>query len=109
MTGAWNKEEEEELTRIVAEMTIQQGKDFDNDVFWGIVSDRMGNRRGRQQCRIKWHVDVVLLWYWADEVFRTDSLSKTVKNEGQKPRWSSQDAYILVHKSVFPCFIGARG
>lgn len=31
---------------------------------------------------------------------RTDSLSKTVKNEGQKPRWSQQDAYILVHKCV---------
>lgn len=29
---------------------------------------------------------------------RTDALSKTVKNEGQKPRWSQQDAYILVHK-----------
>lgn len=82
VTGPWSKEEEEELTRIVTEMTIQQGKDLDNDVFWGIVSDRMGNRRGRQQCRIKW----------------TDSLSKTVKNEGQKPRWSPQDAYILVHK-----------
>ncbi|KAL4076126.1 hypothetical protein J3A83DRAFT_4225101 [Scleroderma citrinum] len=82
VTGPWSKVEEDELTRIVAEMTIQQGKDFDNDVFWGIVSDRMGNRRGRQQCRIKW----------------TDSLSKTVKNEGQKPRWSPQDAYILVHK-----------
>lgn len=82
VTGPWSKEEEEELTRIVAEMTVQQGRDLDNDVFWGLVSDRMGNRRGRQQCRIKW----------------TDSLSKTVKNEGQKPRWSPQDAYILVHK-----------
>lgn len=29
---------------------------------------------------------------------RTDALSKTVKNEGQKPRWSQQDAFILVHK-----------
>ncbi|KAH7914403.1 hypothetical protein BJ138DRAFT_1143950 [Hygrophoropsis aurantiaca] len=82
ITGAWTKEEEDELTKIVTEMTVQQGKDIDNDVFWGKVSDRMMNRRGRQQCRIKW----------------TDSLSKTVKNEGQKPRWSPQDAYILVHK-----------
>ncbi|KAF8450523.1 hypothetical protein L210DRAFT_3520708 [Boletus edulis BED1] len=82
ITGPWSKEEEEELTKIVTEMTVNQGKDFDNDVFWGIVSEKMGNRRGRQQCRIKW----------------TDSLSKTVKNEGQKPRWSPQDAYILVHK-----------
>jgi hypothetical protein len=25
-------------------------------VFWGRVSERMGGRRGRQQCRIKWSV-----------------------------------------------------
>lgn len=52
--GHWKKEEEEELTRIVTEMTTNQGKDFDNDVFWGQVAERMGNKRGRQQCRIKW-------------------------------------------------------
>ena len=28
VTGAWSKEEEESLTRIVAEMTIQQAKVF---------------------------------------------------------------------------------
>jgi Myb-like DNA-binding protein REB1 len=54
MLGPWKTEEEEQLTRIVTEMTIQQGKDIDNDVFWGKVSERMGNKRGRQQCRIKW-------------------------------------------------------
>ncbi|KAF9569102.1 hypothetical protein CPC08DRAFT_624330 [Agrocybe pediades] len=82
VTGHWSKEEEEELTRIVTDMTVKQGKNIDNDVFWGKVSELMGGKRGRQQCRIKW----------------TDALSKTVKNEGQKPRWSQQDAFILVHK-----------
>ena len=33
-------------------------------------------------------------------IHRTDALSKTVKNEGQKPRWSPQDGFILVHKLV---------
>ncbi|EMD40423.1 hypothetical protein CERSUDRAFT_44910 [Gelatoporia subvermispora B] len=80
--GPWSKEEEAELTRIVTEMTVEQGKDMDNDVFWGVVSERMGGRRGRQQCRIKW----------------TDSLSPQVKNMGEKPRWGQLDAYILVHK-----------
>ncbi|THH05912.1 hypothetical protein EW146_g9771 [Bondarzewia mesenterica] len=80
--GVWSKEEEDILTQIVTEMTVNQGKDPDNDVFWGVISRRMGNKRGRQQCRIKW----------------LDSLSKTVKNQGQKPRWSLVDAYILVHK-----------
>ncbi|THH02150.1 hypothetical protein EW026_g649 [Hermanssonia centrifuga] len=83
-TGTWTKEEEIELTRIVSELTIQQGKDIDNDIFWGVVSQRMGGRRGRQQCRIKW----------------TDSLSTQLKNDGSKPRWSQLDAYILVHKFV---------
>ncbi|KAF9481820.1 hypothetical protein BDN70DRAFT_802572 [Pholiota conissans] len=82
ITGHWSAEEEEKLTRIVTDMTIKQGKDIDNDVFWGKVSELMGGTRGRQQCRIKW----------------TDALSKTVKNEGRKPRWSPQDAFILVHK-----------
>ncbi|KAH9899527.1 hypothetical protein C8Q73DRAFT_637876 [Cubamyces lactineus] len=81
-TGAWSKEEEEELTRIVTEMTVEQGKDIDNDIFWGVVSKRMGGKRGRQQCRIKW----------------TDSLAPQLKNTGEKPRWSAMDAYILVHK-----------
>ncbi|KZT29301.1 hypothetical protein NEOLEDRAFT_1056727 [Neolentinus lepideus HHB14362 ss-1] len=81
-TGHWTKEEEAELTRIVTEMTVDQGKDMDNDVFWGVVAMKMGNRRGRQQCRIKW----------------TDSLSKAYKNDGRKPRWSQSDAHILVHK-----------
>ncbi|THH11684.1 hypothetical protein EW146_g7959 [Bondarzewia mesenterica] len=80
--NVWSKEEEDTLTQIVMEMTVNQGKDPDNDVFWGVISHRMGNKRGRQQCRTKW----------------LDSLSKTVKNQGQKPRWSLVDAYIVVHK-----------
>ena len=56
IVGPWSKEEEEKLTRIVTDMTINQGKDIDNDVFWGKVSDLMGGTRGRQQCRIKWYV-----------------------------------------------------
>ncbi|KAF8626798.1 hypothetical protein AX17_006457 [Amanita inopinata Kibby_2008] len=82
VTGPWTKEEEQQLIRIVTKMTVEQGKDFDNDVFWGRVSEEMGGKRGRQQCRIKW----------------TDALSKIVKNEGQRPRWGHQDAYILIHK-----------
>ena len=46
------------LTKIVTDLTFAQGKDPDNDIFWGIVAERMGNRRGRQQCRIKWCVYV---------------------------------------------------
>ncbi|KLO08456.1 hypothetical protein SCHPADRAFT_835344 [Schizopora paradoxa] len=80
--GTWTSEEEDMLTRIVTEMTTEQGKDPDNEVFWTQVAAKMGNKRGRQQCRIKW----------------TDALSKTVKNSGSKPRWSQQDAFILVHK-----------
>jgi len=33
-----------------------------------------------------------------DAVYRTDSLSNALKNEGEKPRWTPKDAYILIHK-----------
>ncbi|QRV87574.1 Myb-like DNA-binding domain protein [Ceratobasidium sp. AG-Ba] len=82
VTGPWTKEEEEELTRIVLELTVERGQQADNDVLWSEVSERMGGRRTRQQVRIKW----------------TDALNKRVKNAGERPRWNAQDAYILVHK-----------
>ncbi|CAE6481778.1 unnamed protein product [Rhizoctonia solani] len=81
VVGPWTKEEEEELTRIVMELTVERGLQADNDVLWSEVSERMGGRRTRQQVRIK-----------------TDALNKRVKNSGERPRWSAQDAYILVHK-----------
>ena len=100
--GMWSKEEEEELTRIVTEMTVEQGKDIDNDIFWGVVSQRMGGKRGRQQCRIKWygitHVAMCVSLYLSGG--RTDSLAPQIKNTGERPRWSAMDAYILVHKYV---------
>ncbi|KAF8681443.1 Required for nuclear transport of RNA pol II C-terminus 1 [Rhizoctonia solani] len=82
VVGPWTKEEEDELTRIVMELTVERGLQADNDVLWSEVSERMGGRRTRQQVRIKW----------------TDALNKRVKNAGERPRWSAQDAYILVHK-----------
>jgi hypothetical protein len=48
------KEEEAQLTAIVKEMMAKRGKDVDNDIFWGVVSQKMGGKRGRQQCRNKW-------------------------------------------------------
>ncbi|KAF8897692.1 hypothetical protein BD779DRAFT_1432214 [Infundibulicybe gibba] len=80
--GAWTKQEEEELAQIMKEVMVDRGKDTDTDIFWGVVSQKMGGKRSRQQCRIKW----------------TDALSKTIKNDGQTPRWGQQDAFILVHK-----------
>ncbi len=97
--GMWSKEEEEELTRIVTEMTVDQGKDIDNDIFWGVVSQRMGGKRGRQQCRIKWYgILRPQMCAWLIVRGRTDSLAPQLKNTGERPRWSAMDAYILVHK-----------
>ena len=81
----------------------KQGKDVDSDIFWGVVSQKMGGKRGRQQCRNKWFaLSISLLTRLRLTLPRTDSLSNTLKNEGEKPRWTAQDAYILIHKSVFP-------
>ncbi|KAL0573974.1 RNA polymerase I enhancer binding protein [Marasmius crinis-equi] len=82
VTGKWSKEEEEKLIKIVEDMTVKRGGSLDDEVFWGNVSALMGNKRNRQQCRIKW----------------TDCLSKIVKKDGSNPRWNNQDAYILVYK-----------
>ncbi|KAJ7684010.1 hypothetical protein B0H17DRAFT_941295 [Mycena rosella] len=79
-SGSWFLPEEEELTRIITEM--RKGQSLDTDVFWGKVTELMGGKRSRQQCRIKW----------------TDSLSKRYQNEGQIPRWSARDAFVLVQK-----------
>jgi len=80
--GAWSKEEEDRLTQVVTQMTVMQGKNMDNDVFWSKVTKEMGGTRTRQQCRIKWQ----------------DELSGVVKNDGVKARWSNHDAWILVQK-----------
>ena len=69
-TGAWSKEEEDELTRIVTDMTIKQGRDIDNDVFWSRVSQLMGGRRGRQQCRIKWYATSHTFIFYLTDVSR---------------------------------------
>ncbi|KAJ6515701.1 hypothetical protein C8R45DRAFT_810574 [Mycena sanguinolenta] len=80
VSGVWSSAEEEELTRLVLDM--QKGKSLDNDVFWSKVSEKMGGTRSRHQCRIKW----------------TDTLSKKHKSDGHSSRWSSRDAFILIHK-----------
>ncbi|KAL1747490.1 hypothetical protein HDZ31DRAFT_31905 [Schizophyllum fasciatum] len=80
--GPWTQAEEDELVRVVKRLTVDKGRDFEQDVFWSRVSAEMGGKRSRQQCRIKW----------------TDSLSKTLKNADKDKRWSQEDAFILVHK-----------
>jgi Myb-like DNA-binding protein REB1 len=52
-------------------MTVKQGRDIDNDVFWGRVSELMGGTRGRQQCRIKWQGNLTV----HDEPLSIDHLS----------------------------------
>ncbi|KAL7271396.1 RNA polymerase I enhancer binding protein [Rhizina undulata] len=64
----WDAEEEEELKRVVGEMLERvrerrraEGKEEDNaqgddeEINWTVVSDQMGNRRSRIQCRYKWN------------------------------------------------------
>jgi hypothetical protein len=55
--GAWSKEEEDELMAIIQEMQAR-GQKQDEEIFWGRVSQRMGGKRGKQQCRIKWCVSL---------------------------------------------------
>jgi hypothetical protein len=55
--GLWSKEEEEQLTEAVRDLAADQNRSIletHEDVFWSVVSKRMGYRRSRAQCRMKW-------------------------------------------------------
>lgn len=89
------------LTRIVTSMTVDKGRDADNDVFWTAVAQKMGGTRTRAQCRIKWSVLGPCIRISTNPLqHRTDSLNSSRKNNGEKPRWGNRDSYILVHKYV---------
>jgi hypothetical protein len=101
--GHWSKEEEEELIRVVSEIKqAAENGDGDGDLFWGAVSKKMGGKRGRQQCRIKWQAGlfIIINISIADRRVRFDSLEKKVKSGGKIPRWTLHDSYVLVHKYV---------
>jgi hypothetical protein len=87
ISGPWTKEEEDLLTGIVKSLTFDQGKDQTSEVPWSIVSERMGYRRSRHQCRIKWQ----------------DGLSKRVKwvNTKEVSRWGVVEQFCLVQEYVF--------
>ncbi|KAF9509854.1 hypothetical protein BS47DRAFT_1364955 [Hydnum rufescens UP504] len=78
-TGPWTKEEEDQLYKIVRSMTIDIGRNPDREIYWSVVCAKMGHKRSRQQCRIKW----------------TDGLSKRMKASGDPPRWGAMETYNL--------------
>jgi len=82
ISGKWAPEEEHKLTNIIAQISAQQGPDTRNITLWGQVSEQMSFTRSPQQCRDKWN----------------ESLRKTLNNGGHTTYWTTQDAYILVHK-----------
>jgi hypothetical protein len=57
--GKWTKGEEDQLMEIVQDMKTTLGIEEGDEIFWGRVSEKMGGRRGKQQCRNKWY-DVVI-------------------------------------------------
>ena len=96
--GPWKKEEEMRLTQIVTDMTVKQGKDIDNDVFWSIVSQRMGGTRGRQQCRIKWYfLQVQIMTPYTDTCALQDRLPEQDVQE-QRHKTTLEFA-----RCVYPC------
>jgi hypothetical protein len=63
LPGRWAKDEEGQLMEIVKDLTIDQGKDADHEVFWTVVAELMGHARSRQQCRNKWYRFFFLKFY----------------------------------------------
>jgi Myb-like DNA-binding protein REB1 len=101
--GKWSKDEEEQLTQAVKEISGQEG-DIDRHVFWSKVSEVMEGKRNRQQCTQKWFVALsvsskILVYAYSHD--RKDSLHTTIKNNGDKKRWNATDSYTLVHRCAF--------
>ena len=88
ISGPWTTEEEDLLTNIVQSLTVDQSKDRVFGVPWTIVSERMGYRRSRHQCRIKWQ----------------DGLSKRVGRVGAQDiaRWGAMEQTCLLQECVTP-------
>ncbi|VDC04086.1 unnamed protein product [Peniophora sp. CBMAI 1063] len=79
-SGQWTQEEEDNLTRIITEWKVENGKEDDEDIPWTLVAAKMKHGRGRTQCRMKW----------------TESLRFRVAKV--EKRWSKSDSFILVQK-----------
>lgn len=88
ISGPWTTEEEDLLTNIVQSLTVDQSKERVFGVPWTIVSERMGYRRSRHQCRIKWQ----------------DGLSKRVGRVGAQDiaRWGAMEQTCLLQECVTP-------
>ena len=85
-TGPWTKEEEKALKEAIIqirEMLGNENGEDDNDSFWTAVAAKLGGRRSRAQCRIKW----------------TDNLkNRVVDMDGKVRRFGRMDSYILIGK-----------
>ena len=108
--GHWSKEEEDKLTAIVTDMTVNQGKDIDNDVFWGKVSEFMGGKRGRQYCRIKWYSYISLAlveshWRnWQERRLEQNSQKWRPKAKMEFARWGHPRSQVSLDSPAFKEF-----
>ncbi|GES96052.1 hypothetical protein RCL_jg394.t1 [Rhizophagus clarus] len=80
--GRWSKEEEEQLIKIVVDISKQNNENVSLDwgIPWALVAEAMEYKRSELSCRSKW-VKELRLRYELDE--------------DRSARWTSYDSYML--------------
>ncbi|CAG8720729.1 9838_t:CDS:2, partial [Funneliformis mosseae] len=80
--GKWTKEEEEQLTKVVVNITKECDANISLDwgIPWQLVAEAMENKRTALSCRSKWVRDLRL---------------KYEIGEDRSARWTSYDSYML--------------
>jgi hypothetical protein len=88
--GRWSKEEEENLIKIVVDITREYDENVSLDwgIPWALVAEAMEYKRSELSCRNKWVKELRL---------------KYELGEDQSSRWTSYDSYMLCKKYVY-CF-----
>ncbi|RIA91307.1 hypothetical protein C1645_692779, partial [Glomus cerebriforme] len=83
--GKWSKEEEEQLIKIVVDITKENNEDVSLDwgIPWALVAEAMEYKRSELSCRSKWVKELRLRYELGEE---------------QRARWTSYDSYMLCTK-----------
>ncbi|EFP79617.2 RNA polymerase I enhancer binding protein [Puccinia graminis f. sp. tritici] len=82
--GKWSQEEEDLLVQLMTQSKsiYSDPKDLQSDGLWTWVSNQMGGRRSRTQCRVKW----------------VDSLQPKHANGGERGVWTNRDVLRLAQQ-----------
>ncbi|KAA1109625.1 RNA polymerase I enhancer binding protein, variant 2 [Puccinia graminis f. sp. tritici] len=107
--GKWSQEEEDLLVQLMAQSKsiYSDPKDLQSDGLWTWVSNQMGGRRSRTQCRVKWFATTSSFlpaslffcsFFLLSFLIRVDSLQPKHANGGERGVWTNRDVLRLAQQ-----------